>query len=389
MYSFFKDRYIFQSEGADQLCGRMVAGLPFNDKDFSILPPHFPHDLLERMDGQFWSTIIDGYDNYPKGIKSAFSFMLASLVYHEKYLRQNINKKHVIFSARWSTQNPLLDEMRERVLCGHSICKSTDLKATGIPAHLACALEVKQQRKMIEDLIKKMDAIEKNQQVFFRAKLQEMAESIPIAVAREIRSNFLIEGVVPLTSHDLDRRLNEMEKNIHALLATSSSTFKEMIEQQRKEPTSPTTEEPFKWDSWTHPNCGHITHSFPIGWEFPDYLPLKNLWDLWYFGDKEQRIRPFKDIDDDMHSDKSKVRRSRARGVMLFCETLIKEYGILNDKTITQLSIIDSDNAFQEIFMVLVRKLRGRRNIKRVEEKSYGTFYKWLLAYNKKNAERS
>ena len=362
----------------------MVAGLPFNDEDFSILPPHFPHDLLERMDEQFWNTIVDGYNNYPKGIKSALPFMLSSLVYHEKYLRQNLDKNHIIFSARWSTQNPLLDEMRERVLCGHGKCKSTELKATGIPAHLACAIEVKQQRKMIEDLINKLDAIEKNQQAFLRDKLNEMAESIPIAVSEEIRSNFLIDGVMPLTSRDLDRRLKQMEENIHSLLAASSSTFKEMIQQQHKEPQSPTTGESFKWGSWTHPNCGHIKHSFPPGWEYPDRIPLKALWDLWYFGNKEQRIRPLKDIKDvDMHNDKSKVRRSRARGVMSFCEELMKEYGLLIDKTVEELSIIESDNVFHQLFSIVTRKLRGRRKVDRVEEKCYGTFYNWILKYKK------
>ncbi|KAJ8561493.1 hypothetical protein ON010_g8188 [Phytophthora cinnamomi] len=46
-----KDRYIHFDEGADQLCGRMTAGLPFNSEGFGVflLPPHFPPQLLEKM----------------------------------------------------------------------------------------------------------------------------------------------------------------------------------------------------------------------------------------------------------------------------------------------------------------------------------------------------
>ncbi|KAG6950870.1 hypothetical protein JG687_00013971 [Phytophthora cactorum] len=37
-----KDRYIHFGERADQLCGRMTAGLPFNSERFALLPPHSP-----------------------------------------------------------------------------------------------------------------------------------------------------------------------------------------------------------------------------------------------------------------------------------------------------------------------------------------------------------
>ena len=60
-----KDAYIFQCEGGDQLCGRMISGLPFDDKTFATLPPHFPTNILERLDNEYWNDIIPGYDTYP------------------------------------------------------------------------------------------------------------------------------------------------------------------------------------------------------------------------------------------------------------------------------------------------------------------------------------
>ena len=77
-----KDRYIHFGEGADQLCGRMVCGLPFNDETFACLPPHFSHDLISIMDHQYWFTIAPGFKNYPHGVKTALPFMLASLIRH-------------------------------------------------------------------------------------------------------------------------------------------------------------------------------------------------------------------------------------------------------------------------------------------------------------------
>ncbi|KAF0721482.1 hypothetical protein Ae201684P_001408 [Aphanomyces euteiches] len=40
-----RDRYIHFGEGADQLCGRMVSGLPFDSERFGVLPPHFPPNV--------------------------------------------------------------------------------------------------------------------------------------------------------------------------------------------------------------------------------------------------------------------------------------------------------------------------------------------------------
>jgi hypothetical protein len=40
------DAYFFVGDGQDQLCGRMIAGLPFNDEGFAALPPHFCTEVV-------------------------------------------------------------------------------------------------------------------------------------------------------------------------------------------------------------------------------------------------------------------------------------------------------------------------------------------------------
>ena len=35
-----QDRCLFVAQGSDQLTGRALAGLPFNDASFALLPPH-------------------------------------------------------------------------------------------------------------------------------------------------------------------------------------------------------------------------------------------------------------------------------------------------------------------------------------------------------------
>eukprot|EP00644_Phytophthora_capsici_P008981 jgi/Phyca11/68153/gw1.6.559.1 len=73
-----KDRYIHFGEGADQLCGRMIAGLPFDSERFG----------------------------------SAFPFLMASLIQHEQYLRNTLSSSHPVFKSRVFTANSLLDYQR-------------------------------------------------------------------------------------------------------------------------------------------------------------------------------------------------------------------------------------------------------------------------------------
>jgi hypothetical protein len=80
-----KDRYIHSAEGADQLCGRMVCGLPFHSRKFGCLPPHFSNGIRNKMNTNFWKDILTDYEIYPKGMKSALPYLLASVVHHELF----------------------------------------------------------------------------------------------------------------------------------------------------------------------------------------------------------------------------------------------------------------------------------------------------------------
>jgi hypothetical protein len=112
-----KDRYIHTAEGADQLCGRMVAGL-FDNKAFAVLPPHFSKELLSEMNNDYWIKIVSGYMTLPTGVKSALPFLLASIIHHEVFLRKSVSHHHPIFASRVFTHNSLLEKMRGNTLLG-------------------------------------------------------------------------------------------------------------------------------------------------------------------------------------------------------------------------------------------------------------------------------
>jgi hypothetical protein len=88
------DAYFYVGDGQDQLCGRMIAGLPFSDEGFAALPPHFCNETMDLLTIDFWRVVVEGYDNYPDGVKATFPFLLASLIYHEKFLHEKLFAAH-------------------------------------------------------------------------------------------------------------------------------------------------------------------------------------------------------------------------------------------------------------------------------------------------------
>ncbi len=107
-----KDAYIFEADGADQLCGRMASGLPFSDERFSTLPYHFDSSTLPWFTNAFWNSIVPGYNHYPLGFQSVIPFLLAALVYHEQYLKTTLRSNHPLLLSPVFTRNELLAQLR-------------------------------------------------------------------------------------------------------------------------------------------------------------------------------------------------------------------------------------------------------------------------------------
>jgi hypothetical protein len=128
----------------------MVTGLPFTEVSFATLPPHFSSAVLADLSINEWREIVDGYDNYPDGFKTCFPYLLASLIYHEQYLREFLYDAHPLWNSRVFANNRHLHALRAdgAILLGVGICPDTGLRATGIPAHLAIADKI---TKLIEE----------------------------------------------------------------------------------------------------------------------------------------------------------------------------------------------------------------------------------------------
>jgi hypothetical protein len=107
-----KDSYIFEADGADQLCGRMASGLPFSDERFSTLPYHFASYTSQYFTKDFWNSIVPGYDYYPLGFQTVIPYLLAALIYHKQYLKSTFPSYHPLLLSPVFTRNELLSQLR-------------------------------------------------------------------------------------------------------------------------------------------------------------------------------------------------------------------------------------------------------------------------------------
>jgi hypothetical protein len=140
-----QDRYIFAGPGGDELVGRAVAGLPFADIGFSVLPPHFsPNDLAE-LEAIGWENIIDNYKDFPSGTQQIIPYLLASIVYHQDFLETNLRKDHPLkYSKLYASSHNILARFKGKVLTGYGTCRLTNMQATGIPTCLRIMHSVRQ-----------------------------------------------------------------------------------------------------------------------------------------------------------------------------------------------------------------------------------------------------
>ena len=131
---------------------------------------------------------------------------------------------------------------------------------------------------------------------------------------------------------------------------------------------------------------GKIGHFVPKDWRFPERLSVKAMWDLWFCGNQDIGIRPYRLINhsiDLVQEDKMKV--TRVRKVVGFMEKIITELESMPRGTtsISNISMVDNDRTFDEAFVIMIQRVYNGKKVDRVEGKSYGTLYNKIVKLGK------
>lgn len=376
-----KDRYIHYGEGADQLCGRMVTGLCYTDDTFGILPPHFTDDVLNSLNVEDWGELIDGYIFLPTGFKSVLPFLLASVFFHEKFLRDTLDDNHPIFQAAVFSQNSKLELMRQsKPLTGIAVCPVTKLKATGIPPHCALYTAVTKMEKRLLELEKRIIDQEDKMQ-------HDWPQHISAVICKDLTENFEVNGLNGINRMQLDISLKTLseqimegvERLVQQCIGSSANNADE----------NDISEDAFKWRAWPGSN-GVIVRFVPPDWTFPKNIPLSMLWKLWHFGHKDMGIRPYKLLNMKVEAGNDyKLHVSnynRAATIMRYLDEQLKNSDpplLPHDfHSITQLKPSKAYKLFGKLYSQLLERINhtGKLDCNRDDEISYGTIYNLLLA---------
>ena len=136
-----KDRYLFEGEGGDQLCGRAVCGLRLTDTSFGTLPPHFDRATLDTITDANWASMLPGYSSYPEMFRQCLPFLLASIVFHEDFLTRKLPRHHRLFANPVFTGN-YVTALRGKAITGIGTCPVTGMTACGVPPFMVTAAQV-------------------------------------------------------------------------------------------------------------------------------------------------------------------------------------------------------------------------------------------------------
>lgn len=353
-----QDRYILGGAGGDQLVGRAVAGLPITDKDFAILPPHFSSQQLAMIDAFGWDLVWEGYSRYPECARRVIPFLLASIIFHVDWLERKLPADHPLFNQKAFTVivqdgRSLVDILRGQILTGHGKCDQTGMQATGIPFHLAIAMELSE----VKEQLALLQASNNASFAELKASILTAVDALPIAVRDVILENFQVNGANPVTMADITKLLAAGQAS---MLATISAMIAPLQTAGTAAPSGVST-------------GGSVAPIFPIGYVvlpagfvFP-VVHAKALWDLWFFGNASLGVGPYVLIHRQQRhggaalvTDTEKQNLSRAvKVVRRLVAIAVEHHFVHSEAQVELLSRLDSDDLFYKAFKLLVLELYG------------------------------
>ena len=348
-----QDGYLFAGAGGDQLVGRTLSGLPFNDSTFATLPPHFNQEGARLIS---WEPILPMYSKLPECFKQALPHLLASVIYHEDWLRSTLPLHHPLFSSHLFASGTVTT-LKQHLLTGSGRCASTGMIATGIPPHLVMTNELTAVVSRTEQL---------------KQALLTRCDKLPAEVTDVMLSKFSINGAIPVTMDNmkdmLDTVITQLRTEIRTQ-ATETHTMPPLI--------APSIDSRFQLWAW-----GGKLHMVPEGWIFPS-TNVKDTWNLWHFGHLADRIRPLRYLKKyDLGSKAQVTVWSKTRGVMQAISQVIVDMQLVQAvEAVLVLNAADSSTLFDQAIVALMDQLRAEstREKRRWMEMSVPTMYALVL----------
>ena len=261
----------------------------------------------------------------------------------------------------------IIDRLSGRVHSGVIKNNVTKLAASGIPPHILLANEICGLRTYLTT---------------FKDQIIVKLDALPDVIKESLLRNFQINGVLPISREDVQGMILLSTETVLAAIQSSISANNDAI---RAMSTTSTTAETnlnndrnFELFHW-----GGQFHHVPQGFEFPKVTAFQ-LWNLWFSGNRIERIPPYHNIRPyDLMDKKNKHLLSRGKMVM---NKIISKTGL----TVDQIIALDStrrNQVFETAFVALYELMFPEEDMaqldkRRVLNMSYTTMYDHLSRIN-------
>ena len=351
-------------------------------------------------DGE-WVNYIPGWNKFPRCFKAAIPYLLASVVYHDTWLRENLSSSHPLFQTRFF-RDGVPNRLREKVLSGNFYCESSRMTATGIPAH---HLLTKEFHDFKTCLLTKLGLVEEKVQsssTDIVKAVEKMSENVdhqltdlPAAVATDVLGHVVVNGAVPVSASDFARLsagVTAMGESMRADRASLRHEMAQMLaeaiaEGRRAGPGNDANSDNQRAEarlaaegtSQLHQWPGGYLRRVPFAFVFRG-CSTKAVWDAWWRGDASNRIGPYRFFTNaDMPKKTDKVNLARVRMIMKELITTAIQLECIPEQhpetAIAAMRCERQDELFDQVFSSMVRTYPGER--RRTGEAAYSTVYNW------------
>ena len=253
------ERYFRYENAGDQFLGRVVAGLPVNNSNFSILPPHFPSEQDSELN-ECIKNMFPTISTVPH-LHGVLKLVLASLVYHYEFLIQTMSG-HALLSTPLFCNPEMVTYLRSKLIFGF---ESPVLRSAGIPPHV----------ELYKRLDKHHESILSLPKIIIEA-IDKMLEDKGVQagnITREYLQNTVSTAIAGLTNF---------------ILAHVRSPAMSPISNGNFSSTGATNFNVFQW--------GGKFRQLPESFEFPS-VDIVSAWRLWFLGNPTQKVLPYCKID--------------------------------------------------------------------------------------------
>jgi hypothetical protein len=298
--------------------------LKFDADEFDVLSLHFEPDTLALLDTTGWSSIIDGYQNYPPSFQRVIRFLVPCLVHHffNGDLTELFHADHPLFAQRFFTEPTLLNSLKDKVIFEFAHCPYTEMYASGVPAFITISREVRNFRQYYDSTCRttdpRIDAM--------RSEFDSKMDSLPALVCDLLLSKVRIEGQVPITLSDIRSAVNDMLGLELSTIRNDLHNIGGIVARMDSRSLQESSNERLLQD-----NLGEISargevhkwpgdarfHMVPHGFKWPSFT-TNTMWNLWFLGDSSKKICAFRFINakTDLVTPACKTNRSRTSKVI-------------------------------------------------------------------------